>query len=207
MQLPGVTTATDNTKKANKSKDVRRQKLYSNYTGVTYSKSHTKYQACVTHHCKQHHLGRYELAVDAARAYDESAKLLKGHAWKLNFGTVEEYELAKKRELEHLMSKERAEEEAAAGGAIGSRKIPARDLADIAVKIQVPSSVFKVVSEVNDEAAARQAQKIIAEANQATIAVGGTSLTIRSSFHSATDEEKAIAVNEYLSRKKKGEAI
>ena len=235
MQLPVVTTAIDNTKKVNKSKDVRRQKLYSNYTGVTYSKLHTKYQACVTHYCKQHHLGRYELAVDAARAYDESAKLLKGYAWKLNFGTVEEYELAKKRELEYLMSKEHAEEEAAAGGAIGSRKkkkkVTARDLADIAVKIHVPSSVFKVVSEVNGEAAARQAQKIIAEANQATIeqvktqkensdsptteadaifgaaqkkaveAVGGTSLTIRSSFHSATDEEKAIAVNEYLSRR------
>ena len=165
--------AADGTKKANKSKDDRRQKMYSNYTGVTYNKTHAKYQACITHYRKQHYLGRYKLAVDAARAYDESAKLLKGSGWKINFGTIEEYELAKKQELEHLTSKERAEEEAAADGASGSRKkkkkVTARDLAHIAVKIQVPSSVFKVVSEANGQAAARQAQKIIAEVNQATI--------------------------------------
>ena len=316
----------------NKTKDDRRQKMYSNYIGVTYNKTHAKYQACITHYRKQHYLGRYKLAVDAARAYDESAKLLKGSGWRINFGTIEEYELAKKQELEHITSKERAEEEAAADGVSGSRKkkVTARDLAHIAVKIQVPSSVFKVVSEANGEDAARQAQKIIAEANQATIervkmqkensespateadaiidaakkkasgavdrfvpkkrakatserdlpqgvyktstgkftsmiwwdgklrdigtfdtpeqasaaymsakrdledaklsalgadyinaifdaaqkkaveAVGGTSVTIRrsrSSFHSATDEEKAKAVNAYLSRKEKGEAI
>ena len=187
MQLSTATTATsakstttkkrkkaaDGTKKANKCKDDRRQKMYSNYTGVTYNKTHAKYQACITHYRKQHYLGRYKLAVDAARAYDESAKLLKGSGWKINFGTIEEYELAKKQELEHLTSKERAEEEAAADGASGSRKkkkkVTARDLAHIAVKIQVPSSVFKVVSEANGQAAARQAQKIIAEVNQATI--------------------------------------
>jgi len=179
VQLSAVTTsakstttkkrkkAADGTKKANKSKDDRRQKMYSNYTGVTYNKTHAKYQACITHYRKQHYLGRYKLAVDAARAYDESAKLLKGSGWKINFGAIEEYELAKKQELEHLTSKERAEEEAAADGASGSRKkkkkVTARDLAHIAVKIQVPSSVFKVVSEANGQAAARQAQKIIAK--------------------------------------------
>ena len=166
--------AADGTKKASKSnKDDRRQKMYSNYTGVTYNKTHAKYQACITHYRKQHYLGRYKLAVDAARAYDESAKLLKGSGWKINFGTIEDYELAKKEELEHLMEKERAEEEAAAAEGSGSRKkkkkVTARDLAHIAVKIQVPSSVFKVVSEANGQAAARQAQKIIAEVNQATI--------------------------------------
>ena len=40
------------------------------------------------------------MAVDAALAYDESAKLLKGTGWKVNFKTPDEYEAAKVRELE-----------------------------------------------------------------------------------------------------------
>ena len=82
-------------------KSVRRKKkMYSDYVGVTYNKTHAKYQACITHYRKQHYLGRYKLAVDAALAYDESARLLKGSSWKVNFPTRQAYEVAKIRELE-----------------------------------------------------------------------------------------------------------
>jgi hypothetical protein len=74
--------------------------MYSDYVGVTYNKTHAKYQACITHYRKQHYLGRYKLAVDAALAYDESARLLKGASWKVNFPTRQAYEEAKIRELE-----------------------------------------------------------------------------------------------------------
>ena len=87
------------TKKGPSAKTTRRKKMYSDYVGVTYNKTHAKYQACITHYRKQHYLGRYKLAVDAARAYDESAKLLKGNGWKINFNSVEEYERAKAREI------------------------------------------------------------------------------------------------------------
>merc|ERR1719183_1294444 len=83
----------------------KRKKMYSDFVGVTYNKTHAKFQACITHYRKQHYLGRYKLAVDAARAYDESAKLLKGNGWKINFPTIEEYERAKKKEIEETNQK------------------------------------------------------------------------------------------------------
>jgi hypothetical protein len=78
----------------------QRQKMYSDFVGVTYNKTHAKYQACITHNRKQHYLGRYRLAVDAALAYDESARLLKGCSWKVNFRNRMEYEAARAKELE-----------------------------------------------------------------------------------------------------------
>jgi len=81
-------------------KPPRRKKMYSDFVGVTYNKTHAKFQACITHYRKQHYLGRYKLAVDAAKAYDESAKELKGDGWKINFQSEEEYELAKQKELD-----------------------------------------------------------------------------------------------------------
>jgi len=78
----------------------RKKKMYSDFVGVTYNKTHAKYQACITHYRKQHYLGRYKLAVDAALAYDESARLLKGTSWKVNFQTMQDYEKAKAKELE-----------------------------------------------------------------------------------------------------------
>jgi hypothetical protein len=85
---------------ANNAKSVRRRrKMYSDFVGVTYNKTHAKYQACITHYRKQHYLGRYRLAVDAALAYDESARLLKGSSWKVNFRNRGEYEAARDREL------------------------------------------------------------------------------------------------------------
>lgn len=79
----------------------KRKKMYSDYVGVTYNKTHAKYQACITHYRKQHYLGRYKLAVDAARAYDNSARELKGKGWKTNFKSEDEYLAAKKIEEEN----------------------------------------------------------------------------------------------------------
>lgn len=83
----------------------RRKKMYSDFVGVTYNKTHAKYQACITHYRKQHYLGRYKLAVDAALAYDESARLLKGMSWKVNFATRQVYEESKLLELQRIGKK------------------------------------------------------------------------------------------------------
>ena len=84
---------------------VRQQrKMYSNFVGVTYSKTHAKYQVCINHDRRQHNLGRYRLASDAALAYDESVRLLKGQGWKVNFHTRKEYEVARDKELRALLS-------------------------------------------------------------------------------------------------------
>lgn len=79
--------------------------MYSQFVGVTFNRTHNKYQACITHYRKQHYLGRYKLAADAALAYDESARLLKGPNWKTNFTTRDDYELAKEREIEQVSRK------------------------------------------------------------------------------------------------------
>ena len=106
-------------------KSVRRKKkMYSDYVGVTYNKTHAKYQACITHYRKQHYLGRYKLAVDAALAYDESARLLKGASWKVNFPTRQAYEEAKMRELE-------------SHGALGGRAIDVdKSMATVVSKVE-----------------------------------------------------------------------
>ena len=76
----------------------KRKKMYSDYVGVTFNKTHNKYQACITHFRRQHYLGRYRLASDAAKAYDDSAKKLKGPDWKTNFCSEEEYQNARLKE-------------------------------------------------------------------------------------------------------------
>jgi len=81
-------------------KPPRRKKMYSDYVGVTYNKTHAKFQACITHYRKQHYLGRYKLSVDAARAYDKSAKELKGDGWKINFQNDAEFEKARNKEID-----------------------------------------------------------------------------------------------------------
>jgi len=80
----------------------KRKKMYSDYVGVTFNKTHNKFQACITHFRKQHYLGRYRLAVDAAKAYDESAKLLKGAGWKINFSSEKDFEKAKQAEIGNI---------------------------------------------------------------------------------------------------------
>ena len=80
----------------------RKRKMYSDFVGVTYNLTHAKYQVTVTHYRKQYYLGRYKLAADAALAYDEAAKLLKGPNWKVNFSSNEAYEKARKEEIQRI---------------------------------------------------------------------------------------------------------
>jgi len=108
------------------SKSVRRKKkMYSDFVGVTYNKTHAKYQACITHYRKQHYLGRYKLAVDAALAYDESARLLKGTSWKVNFPTMQAYDEAKLKELESIGKKEATSVDVAGSLAAVAMKVEA----------------------------------------------------------------------------------
>ena len=101
-----TTTSTSSSSLSLTTKSARRKKkMYSDFVGVTYNKTHAKYQACITHYRKQHYLGRYKLAVDAALAYDESARLLKGTSWKVNFQSRQEYEKAKAKELASVVGR------------------------------------------------------------------------------------------------------
>jgi len=87
--------------KKKQAKPVKKfKKMYSDYVGVTYNKTHRKFQTCITHYRRQHYLGRYLLAVDAARAYDVSARSLKGLNWKINFETDEKFYEARSKELD-----------------------------------------------------------------------------------------------------------
>jgi len=122
-------------------KSVRRKKkMYSDFVGVTYNKTHAKYQACITHYRKQHYLGRYKLAVDAALAYDESARLLKGSSWKVNFLTRQIYEEAKLRELESIGKMGGTTVDVA-----GSLAAVAMKVEEIASNVRHPEAVTKVV--------------------------------------------------------------
>lgn len=84
----------------------KRKKMYSDYVGVTFNKTHNKFQACITHFRKQHYLGRYKLSTDAAKAYDDSARNLKGPGWKINFPTEREFIEARKIEEEAFKMRE-----------------------------------------------------------------------------------------------------
>lgn len=88
-------------------KTAKRKKMYSDYVGVTYNKTHAKYQSCITHYRKQHYLGRYKLACDAARSYDQAAVLLKGDSWKINFDSNEEYNTAREKEITEMIAKKK----------------------------------------------------------------------------------------------------
>lgn len=93
-------------------KDSKKKKMYSDWVGVTFNRTHKKYQACITHYRKQHYLGRYMLAVDAAKAYDMAARELKGAGWKVNFEDDGEYCNAKEKELQkHFTEKNATTEE------------------------------------------------------------------------------------------------
>lgn len=92
--------------------DAKKKKMYSDWVGVTFNRTHKKYQACITHFRKQHYLGRYMLAVDAAKAYDMAAKELKGPGWKVNFDDEDEYLTAKELEMQkHFKQKDANTEE------------------------------------------------------------------------------------------------
>jgi hypothetical protein len=67
------------------------------YIGVTYSRARNQWQArvCIQH--KQQYCGRYRLAADAAKAYDDTIKKL-GLAREANFSSDEEYQIARREE-------------------------------------------------------------------------------------------------------------
>jgi hypothetical protein len=69
------------------------------YKGVSKSTGQTKYQAQIFHNKKQLNIGCYQLESDAAYAYDEAAKLLKGPSWKRNFKTKEDHTEAREIEI------------------------------------------------------------------------------------------------------------
>ena len=79
--------------------DPRRKTLHSNYVGVSFNKNLNKFRACVLHNSKRHDLGRFQLAVDAARAYDKGVRDLKGEGWRINFQDDGEYAIAKAKEI------------------------------------------------------------------------------------------------------------
>ena len=110
--------------------------MYSDFVGVTYNKTHAKFQSCITHYRKQHYLGRYKLAVDAALAYDESARLLKGNSWKVNFASRKEYEVAKVKEMNRVTTTIRGAG-AGAGGASCGVSVASRRVGDTATQDQV----------------------------------------------------------------------
>lgn len=82
-------------------KTSKKRRQYSSYTGVTYNKTHKKYQACLTHNRKQHYLGRFATECEAAWAYDLEARRMKGADWKgLNFFSKADYKTNLSSELQ-----------------------------------------------------------------------------------------------------------
>lgn len=67
----------------------RKRKISSYYKGTKLQDS--KYRVAIFHNKKEYNLGRYMLESDAAHAYDEAAKLLKGSSWKRNFQSRNAY--------------------------------------------------------------------------------------------------------------------
>jgi hypothetical protein len=67
--------------------------------GVSKSTGQTNYQVKISHNKKQLNIGFYQLESDAAYAYDEVAKLLKGPSWKRNFKTKEDHTEAREIEI------------------------------------------------------------------------------------------------------------
>lgn len=62
----------------------KRTSYTSKYRGVMFHKRSKKWQACLNVNKKRHHLGYFELEVDAAKAYNEKASEMLGDAAKLN---------------------------------------------------------------------------------------------------------------------------
>ncbi|EED90161.1 pathogenesis-related transcription factor, partial [Thalassiosira pseudonana CCMP1335] len=62
------------------------------YRGVHFNKSVSKYQTKLHHSNKQHSIGCYSLAADAALAFDKAATVLKGLGRRINFVSVQDAE-------------------------------------------------------------------------------------------------------------------
>ena len=82
--------------------DSHRHLLKSNtsgYIGVSYENRKSPWKAQTKFKGITAHLGQFALKTNAAMAYDEALKLLKGPNTTTNFANLEEYERAKKKEL------------------------------------------------------------------------------------------------------------
>ena len=80
-------------------KEVIVKKKTSDYVGVCWVKDRKKWHAQIRHEGKQQSLGKFSLQVDAALAYDQAVKLLRGPSTETNFATLKDYEKAKKSEM------------------------------------------------------------------------------------------------------------
>jgi hypothetical protein len=70
----------------------------SNYTGVSLVKSSSKFRVQLRHNRKQRTIGHYDLAADAALAYDKTVNLLQEPSCTKNFSSMKQYEDARKKE-------------------------------------------------------------------------------------------------------------
>jgi hypothetical protein len=72
------------------------------FKGVSKPTGQTNFQAQIFHNKKSCKIGSHQLESDAAYAYDEAAKLLKGPSWKLNFKTNDDYIEAREFEIKQM---------------------------------------------------------------------------------------------------------
>lgn len=73
-----------------KNENERNRKLQKNnssgYKGVWYDKRDNKWRVSIQINKKRYHIGGFDDLIDAAKAYDEAAKIYHGKFAKLNFG-------------------------------------------------------------------------------------------------------------------------
>jgi hypothetical protein len=75
----------ENLRLASRSENNINRPAVSGYKGVRYHKPSGKWQARITKEYKEKHLGLFETEIEAAKAYDEAAKVLHGGFATLNF--------------------------------------------------------------------------------------------------------------------------
>ena len=97
----------------NKDEDTIMDRASLSYSGVLYNRSRDRYEASIIHKDKLLPLGEHVLASDAARAYDTCLRMLQGRRndstnnLSANFGSVEQYENARKEEIDVVSGEER----------------------------------------------------------------------------------------------------
>jgi hypothetical protein len=72
------------------------EKITSQYRGITWLKSNSKWRAVIGHCGKQQHLGYFTNQIEAAKAYDSAARTHHGKSAKLNFPGADEQQGAAK---------------------------------------------------------------------------------------------------------------
>ncbi|KAL3783792.1 hypothetical protein HJC23_000381 [Cyclotella cryptica] len=81
--------------------EIRTNTMASKFMGVTFKNREQKYEVTISHNTKKKkiYLGQYRLESDAALAYDEAVKILKGNGEKTNFKSKDEYEQSRSKEV------------------------------------------------------------------------------------------------------------